>query len=219
MSWSTQIFAYCERGSNPAFWAEPLNALTNAAFFIAAALALITWLGQPREQRGAVEFILIGLVFAIGTGSFLFHTLATRWAAVADWGPISIFMVAYVVYAMRRFIGLPIVAAVAAGAGFVVVLVLVKQILCQGAPCFNGSVGYSPALAVLIGIGAERTARGHPAGRLLLAAGLVFLLSLVTRTIDRAICPWTLFAAGHAAGTHFIWHVLNAVVLYILLHA
>ena len=27
-----KIFAYCERGLNPGFWAEPLNAISNAAF-------------------------------------------------------------------------------------------------------------------------------------------------------------------------------------------
>jgi hypothetical protein len=34
---------------------------------------------------------------------------------------------------------------------------------------------------------------------------------LVFRTIDRAVC------SSVPIGTHFIWHLLNAVVLYVLL--
>jgi hypothetical protein len=34
---------------------------------------------------------------------------------------------------------------------------------------------------------------------------------LAFRTVDTAICP------QFALGSHFVWHVLNAVVLYMLL--
>jgi hypothetical protein len=45
------------------------------------------------------------------------------------------------------------------------------------------------------------------------AAAGVFMVSLTARTIDRNVCsvwPW---------GTHFVWHVLNAWVLYQLSRA
>ncbi|PWT93645.1 MAG: hypothetical protein C5B56_00365, partial [Proteobacteria bacterium] len=45
-----------------------------------------------------------------------------------------------------------------------------------------------------------------------LAAGL-FCVSLVFRTIDRTIC------GAFPLGTHFVWHMLNAVVLFVLLRA
>ena len=41
-----RIDAYCER-LGPAFWAEPVNALTNAAFPIAAWVAWRRWRGDP----------------------------------------------------------------------------------------------------------------------------------------------------------------------------
>ena len=44
MDWTAQIDGYCER-LGPGFWAEPLNALTNLAFLIAA---LVMW----RRTRG-----------------------------------------------------------------------------------------------------------------------------------------------------------------------
>ena len=37
MNWSEPLNLYCER-LGPGLWAEPLNAVSNAAFFIAAAL-------------------------------------------------------------------------------------------------------------------------------------------------------------------------------------
>jgi len=37
----------------------------------------------------------------------------------------------------------------------------------------------------------------------------LFLASLGFRTIDQAVCEWT------PVGTHFMWHILNAAVLYL----
>jgi hypothetical protein len=79
---NARIFAYCERGLDPAFWAEPLNALSNAAFLIAAWWAWRTW--RQSLQAGQAELGLVALLAVIGAGSFLFHTFATRWAALAD---------------------------------------------------------------------------------------------------------------------------------------
>ncbi|MGH6816280.1 MAG: ceramidase domain-containing protein [Hyphomicrobiaceae bacterium] len=217
MSWNTQIFAYCERGRNGEFWAEPLNAATNAAFLVAAVMAFASWRGRPRQQRDAFEPVLIGLAIAVGCGSFLFHTFATHWAAAADILPIGVFMVTYLVCALRRFVGLPAAGAVIAAALFVLLMYVAASVRCGDGPCLNGSLPYVPALMALIGIGAERWLRGHPAGRPLFVAGLVFLLSLTLRTIDRTLCPWTLVAGTRVIGLHFVWHVLNALVLYLLL--
>ena len=101
-----KVFSYCERGLDPSFWAEPVNAITNAAFIIAAILATRGWLQRPAGERGAVEGVLILLIYAMGIGSFLFHTYATGWAAIADVAPIGIFMVSYLGFALRRYIGL-----------------------------------------------------------------------------------------------------------------
>jgi hypothetical protein len=73
----------------------------------------------------------------------------------------------------------------------------------------NGSVGYLPALAALIAVAA--VAKGEVVRRGLAVAALVFAISLTLRTVDLALCP------AFPLGTHFAWHILNAVVLYILL--
>lgn len=219
MNWTGKVFAYCERGLDPSFWAEPLNAASNLAFFAAALAALVLWVAQPREKRGWPEFMLVLLVIAIGTGSFLFHTTATKWAAVADTIPIGIFMVTYLIYAVRRFAGFPWWAVGIAALAFVATLPPSSMVRCGGGPCYNGSVAYVPALAALAIVGAGLRWQSHPAAPALLAGAGIFAVSLVFRTVDRTLCPYTILTAAGGVGTHFVWHMMNGLLLYLLVRA
>lgn len=223
-SMSDKIFAYCERGLDPAFWAEPLNALSNAAFMIAAVAGLMMWQRHRHDFRGTarpmgVELALVLLVAVIGTGSFLFHTYATRWAVIADVVPITIFMIVYLGYVMRRFLGAGWLITIAVVAIFMLALREADMMRCSNLPCLNGSAGYLPALAVLFGIGGWLWLTRQPAGGYILAGALLFAVSLTFRTLDRSICPQTALFAGRALGTHFIWHMCNATLLFMLLLA
>jgi len=219
MNWSAKIFIYCERGLDPGFWAEPLNAVSNAAFVLAAFAGLALWRARPAGQREIVTLVLIALVLAIGIGSFLFHTLATRWAAIADTAPITVFMVAYLAYALRRLVGLPWWGVALGTAVFIVALPAAATLRCGGGPCLNGSVGYLPAFAALMLIGTVLRVQGRPAGSSLLAAGLIFLVALTARSLDRALCPYTILTAAGGVGTHVLWHVFNGALLFVLLRA
>src|SRR5258708_14203748 len=107
MDWSAPIDLYCER-TDASFWAEPANALTNAAFLIAAAAAFWLWRSQSESHRSRdwPALALIVVVVAVGIGSFVFHTLATRGAVLADVIPIAVFIYGYLLLALRRFLGL-----------------------------------------------------------------------------------------------------------------
>ena len=219
MNWNAKMFAYCERGTDPAFWAEPLNAVSNFAFIVAALLALRFWVAKRNAPNGVPELGLILLVVAVGAGSFLFHTFATRWAMLADTLPIGIFMLAYLCYAIRRFAGASWIATgfsialfLAAGAGL-------ESISCDGGRCLNGSLGYVPALAAMMIIGGALQTTEHPAAGPVFSAAGVFAASLVFRSVDWLVCPSTLIQPGWRTGTHAVWHVLNATVLYLLLRA
>ena len=209
-----KIFSYCERGLDPSFWAEPFNAITNAAFIIAAILTTRLWLAIPGGQRGMFEGFLIVLVFAIGTGSFLFHTFAEPWAALADVIPIGIFMVSYLAYALRRYLEF--------GRGVIfIVLVLFfwslresSVLRCGDGPCLNGSLAYFPAFAALMIIGSWLIIKKHAAGWSVLGAGFIFVISLTARTLDREICAETAMI-----GTHLCWHILNGMLLFLLVRA
>jgi hypothetical protein len=228
MSWTDRIFAYCERAGDPAFWAEPFNAVSNVAFLISALAGAMMLARSPGAGSRLIEWALVALVTVIGIGSFLFHTYATRWASVADTAPIGIFMIGYLAYATRRFLGAPYLAVGVAVAMFLAAMRWASAIPCDpqllpitvaaGRPCFNGSLGYVPALAALLLIGAALRLRGHAAGWPVLAAGAIFTVSLALRTVDFEVCGTTSFL-GQARGTHALWHMLNALLLFILLAA
>lgn len=233
MSWSTQqLFRYCERGADPAFWGEPINALTNGAFILAAVAAAVSLLRRQDQRAGAVDTLaiaaMIALVFVIGVGSFLFHTTATRWAALADTVPIGVFMLAYMAYALRVFLKLGWIWVALGLALFIAALQYASGLQCRpglisGAAavsgrCLNGTAGYIPAFMAMIGIGTVLRIQDHPAANSLLAAGMIFLASMFFRTIDFEVCGLTRLG-GQEVGTHFLWHVLNALTLYLLLRA
>jgi len=238
MDWSQKVFAYCERGLSPAFWAEPVNATTNAAFIIASLAALALLYREPNHRRTVTRHLLIAMVFIIGIGSFLFHTFATRWAAIADVAPIGIFMLGYLVFALRRFVGVNVFWSLVGLALFIGAMMAAGRLQCwdgqvgfnldipEGArgQCLNGSVGYLPAWASMVLIGGYLAAFASDAftrrrtGPVVLAAGIVFTASVAFRSLDMALCQ-TFTIAGTPIGTHFMWHVLNGVTLFLLLVA
>lgn len=206
-------FGYCER-IDGGFWAEPLNAVTNAAFLVAALAGC--WLWRRQGGRDAVTLVLIGLVFAVGIGSFLFHTIPNRWTLLADVVPIQLFAFGYFAFALRRFLGLSVVVtAIGTLAFFGLALGLSaagRAILPAG---MAGSAGYAAFLLGLIGVAlalARVPAQRHQSRLLALAAG-TFAISLAMRSIDGALC------GSLTLGTHWLWHLLNASVLYVLLRA
>jgi hypothetical protein len=204
MDWSEPVDLYCER-TDASFWSEPVNALSNAAFLIAAALALDLWRRGDRKDWPALALIIV--VAAVAVGSFVFHTVATRAAIFADVIPIAVFIYGYLLLALVRFLHLRVIVA----AAIVVAYAASVQALSALAPprLLNGSVGYLPALVALITV--ALAARKQVTRRSLGLAAVVFAISLGFRTVDMALCP------EFPLGTHFVWHMLNAIVLYVLL--
>jgi hypothetical protein len=207
--WSLPIDIYCER-TTAAFWGEPVNALTNAAFLLAAGIG---W-GAARRTGSldAAMGLLIGLVAAIGMGSFLFHTFANRWAGLADILPIAVFMISYLTLVMRRFFGFRWMLAALIGLS----LLPARVAVAAASPpwvsaAMSGSIGYLPAWLFLFGCGLALVALKHPGGRWLLAAAAIFFVSLTFRSLDARVCDIL------PLGTHFLWHLLNAAVLALLL--
>jgi len=212
-SWLTPIDSYCER-LGPGFWAEPLNAATNGTFIAAALYALMLW--RRTEGRDRPALWLIAIMFAVGIGSFLFHTFASRWALLADVLPIAVFIYGYFLLAMRRYLRLNLLVALAVTLLFIGLNASFGRLWFAVFPgvTLNGSVGYIPAALALLGVGIAGLLRHErEAGRALLLAAGVFGLSLTFRSLDDAVChSWPV-------GTHFLWHMLNALVLGLLMRA
>ncbi|MEM9144761.1 MAG: hypothetical protein AAGC57_01085 [Pseudomonadota bacterium] len=156
---------------------------------------------------------LAGNAVVVGIGSFLFHTFATPWAGAADTGPILLFILGYFVVSMHRYGGLGWRGAALATAGFLVGMVLLSAGLrATIGPLVGGSQSYFPALLALLGVGFWLArARRHAAGPVLMRAAGIFAVSLTFRTIDGPLCEWI------PIGTHFLWHLFNALLLWVLL--
>jgi len=206
MELNTYIDIYCER-TQPGLLSEPLNAVTNLAFLLAAWLCWRHYgqKGTHFDRSGALLMSLVGL---IGIGSGLFHTVATQWAMLADVIPIAIFIHAFLFFALQRFFGLNRTVSVAGMLAFlglsgVVDVELPNEVL-------NGSAGYIPPFAALTAMGAAMLVRKHPYADHMLIAAAVFAVSLTFRTVDQMACSVVPF------GTHFLWHTLNGVSLYLV---
>jgi len=201
VDWTRPINAYCER-LDAAYWAEPVNAVTNAAFIVAA---FVMWrrLGDAPLPLARLLVIVLGL---IGVGSFLFHTHAQAWAALADVVPILCFVLIYIYAANRGFWRTGRLAALF-GTGVAVALSVALVPLLALIPVAGGSAGYLPLPLLIAGYGlALRVRAPRTARNLLLGAGLL-VASLTMRSIDGLSC------ALFPIGTHFGWHLLNALML------
>lgn len=200
-----QIDGYCERTS-PEFWAEPWNAVTNLSFILADVIALLL-ARRARRLDGPVIWLIV-LLFVVGTGSFLFHTFATVWAAIADTAPIALFILSYFTLSMRCYGGYGWGKSLLLTLCFILALVGTSWLLnLLLRDLIGGSVSYMPALLSLFVVGWWLSSNRHPAGRWLISVGLVFAVSLTFRALDPAVCE------AFPTGTHWLWHILNGVVL------
>jgi hypothetical protein len=226
LSWSTPVRDYCER-TGPGFWAEPANVLSSVAFLLAALMAFRRWRHAGGDDIASLGLIIV--VAAVGLGSIAFHALATVGAAVLDVAPIAVFICSYLFVALHRFLRLSSSIAVSFVLAFVMLSTFAQRLV--PADMLNGSIGYVPALGVMCLVAAlallrARTAltadvavpigsappgegeRARKIGWWLLTTSAVFATSLVLRSIDFAVCRRI------PIGTHFLWHLLNAWVLY-----
>lgn len=198
---------YCER-TDPSFWAEPLNAISNLSFFLAALYGFLLWRRSGFSDRWIALLALVAA--SVGTGSFLFHTLATPTAMLADVIPIAVYIAIGFALVLHRLVGLTAWGAILATAAFMLLSPMAARIV---APVFGSSAGYVPVLVALLLIGGGLTLRRVPGGGAILAAGLVFTVSIGLRMGDLPLCD----AWPH--GTHVGWHLLNGLVLALVMRA
>ncbi len=131
------IFDYCERGRDAAFWAEPLNATTNAGFIVAALAGAVMIARLASNERSLWQIFFVLNFIAIGVGSFLFHTVPNIDTVLADTAPIGIFMLTYLIFALRRLAGASWIVTALAMAVFVGVIAMAFKMR-----CWNGEMGF-----------------------------------------------------------------------------
>lgn len=194
---------YCER-TDPSFWSEPLNAVSNASFIVAA-LAIVM-LARRRGALDAPTGLLAALMVTIGIGSFLFHTVATRWAMLADVLPILAYQVAFILLYLRLAARASVVVTAGVLGAFFGLGVVFGRLPRE---LMNGSLGYAPALIVLLGLAILHARDAPREPGLLGVAAALFVVSLTFRSLDMVVCD------AFPAGTHVFWHLTNGAVLYL----
>lgn len=167
--------------------------------------------GGRRAAGDRALRLLSAILFAIGLGSFLFHTTATIWAALADTLPIAAFVLVYLFLVNRRALHMGVTAAGLATLAFLPLAGLLAAGLAR-VPFLAISGLYWSVPAALAVYGAmlrrshPRLVRGFAVG-----AGLL-TVSITLRSLDMMLCD------AWPVGTHFAWHLLNALMLGWMIH-
>ena len=180
--------AYCER-TGPGPWAEPLDAVSNLAFLVAAAVALRAW--RRAGSRDGPLLLLVADVAAIGLGSLAFHVAPGPLTWAADVWPIRLYVLGHLALALRRLGG----AGGLATLGSLIALAVATTAATRAWPeALAGGVGYLPVLAALALLGGWLAWRPGPpqrreAGRAHLAAAAIFAVALAFRTVDGPPAP------------------------------
>jgi hypothetical protein len=204
----TYLDSYCERAGTPELWAEPLNAVTNLAFLLAAWLAF-RQVRTHNFRRFPEGYALCAILALIGVGSGLWHLTPTSLTIMLDVLPITAFiyvalgsllMRAYGFRWWQMLVGVLTLTGLNALAGVVF-----------DPDTLHGTIMYLPTYAMLVALVVLAFLQQRPFAHELAFITALWTVSLTFRMLDIPLC--------HALpiGTHFLWHSLNAVVLYRLI--
>ncbi len=192
---------YCERASLNNFSFEPLNTISNIGFLLAAILLFYKTKGQ---NLSAV--LLSFIILTISIGSSLWHIYAKEPYLQGDVLPIMSFILLYIYFFLCQIIKMNKILAIVNVIIFFILNLLVENYLPSN--LFNGSIMYVLPSIVLLIMLIFMLKTNHPLAKNLLYTIIIWSISIFFRTIDFMVCPYIIF------GTHFIWHILNAIVLY-----
>lgn len=205
----THWYGICERTGSTIF-SEPLNVLSSFAFiFVAVKIYHFYRRHEDLERRWIWDIhVLTILCFIIGVNSTIFHSYPTPITELLDTVPIVLFIVIYfisVLFRIGRCNLFQAAIALVAFTGFSYFLVH------QFPQALNDSIGYLSSMVALIMIAVHLHLKARPSSQHFMLAAIIGVCSLFCRAIDHAICPML------PTGSHFMWHILNATLLYILL--
>lgn len=205
----THWYGICER-HELGFLAEPLNVLSSFAFiFVAISIYKYYRREEDLERKWIWDIhALTFICFIIGMNSVVFHAFPTPATELLDTLSIVLFIMIYfwsVLFRIGRCNFFQATICFVAFVGFSHILVH------QFPRALNDSIGYLSSMIALIMIAVHLHLKARPSSQHFMLAAIVGVCSLFCRAIDRDVCSML------PTGTHFIWHTLNATLLYILL--
>jgi Ceramidase len=209
MGYITHWYGVCERHAE-GMLSEPLNTLSNLAF-LTVAVAIYRYYKSNEDialKRIYDVQVMTFLIFIIGINSIIFHTNPTPVTELMDTIPIVMFILIYfvsVIFRIGKCTRFQAAVCFTAFVGFSHVLVH------QFPRALNDSIGYLSSMIALIVIALYLHLRARPSSQYFMLAAIIGVVSLFCRAIDKEVCSvWPY-------GTHFLWHLCNATLLYILM--
>lgn len=197
---------YCER-VDPGWFAEPLNTMAALAFVLAA-VQLWRHGGESGLSWKHERRVLALLVGGIGLTSIAVHTTGY---AVWFWLDILLyaaFMLAFWDGFLRHVWGLS--GWTRAGIWFLSLVVVASILSILPLGNLAGALLFAPlVLLIVTGVGLCRTTDRRLARDFLLA-GALLVVGLMLRVLDDPLCDWLV------VGTHWLWHLFAAGVLFVL---
>ena len=197
---------YCERDT--AVWfAEPLNTVSGLAFFISA------WQAWRQLERARLReqwdlHLLAGLIGLVGLASMLWHGSGIGGLHWFDAAAVAAFVLVYwhvflVRVAQLGWAGL-LVGWLLTGAGLALFYLLLPSLF------LGSTLVYAPLLLLLVAGMVMSAGVDRRLARDLFLASVLFLLAMVVRAADLLLCEWVI------VGTHWLWHLLTAGLLFVL---
>ena len=203
MNWFTSLNIYCER-SGAGFWHEPINALTNLIFILAGFILVL----KTRPNRLCI-FLSLQIIF-IGIASFLFHTFANILVGLIDAVSIMLFGVTYIFGSNLYFLKLSYVTSLIIAVCLLPFSFVVSQLATISFGTLNGSTWYFSFIILFLTYSYVIRKEFAQMSAILFSAALFLSVSIIFRSIDIISCN------SIPVGTHFVWHIMNGILLWTL---
>ena len=202
-------YGVCERGGLGVL-AEPMNVLSSLMFMIVAVSIFRYYRRHEDLERKWIWdiHVMTFMTFMIGVNSVLFHAFPTPFTEALDTAAIVVFILMYFWSVLFRIGRCNFFQA---GICFVAFVGFSHILVAQFPHGLNDSIGYLSSMIALIMIAVHLHLKARPSSQHFMLAALVGVVSLFCRAVDREVCE------VFPIGTHFLWHTLNATLLYILL--
>ena len=197
------MYFYCERILDGPY-GEPINSFTNIFFLIISILLVKDSLKQK-------EILFPLVVLFIGLSSFAFHTFPTKLNGALDVFFIVLFMIVYSYKIYKNKLGFNIFFSSIATIFFIIFSYYLGFYLSN---FFIGVSSYYIVIVLhlfLLSYLFKKKLKSYKSLIYLYFATIIFIISLFFRFLDQIICPY------FDKGTHFLWHILNSIVLYLLI--
>jgi hypothetical protein len=197
---------YCERLTS-GFLGEPINLLSSFLYIVAALTAWRNLTNSNNIKHKNFLQLMCLLVALIGIGSALYHSYPNRTTLLLDALPIYVLLVSLLAFLVNKIVDSPIFTVC-------IIFVYISTLLLGSLvwpELANGSVRHIITITFLSVVLSLLYKKFPVLIKKLFLILVLFIVSLIARSLDVMLC------SSLTIGTHFIWHIINAFAVYLLL--